>query len=208
MKNINLIPLVLSLIMMFSCTSQEELIDPEMAVTQFKTEKGAQEENTYLYEREIHYLSTVSKINTLNEEKEAILIAIENGDKSLVEKLEKNQKDQRWLNDFKEYLLKLPDTPVRIPPKGCLEEFNCDPKRDLSTVNGIILEDSFKELRMEIADSKNNSVETKTKTIKNDNGEMVMLFDTKFEGSGYLQITTNTDKFGRITSEIPIFISK
>ncbi|MCL8007183.1 hypothetical protein M8845_07075 [Gelidibacter japonicus] len=208
MKNITVIPLVLSLFMIFTCTSQDEMDVPEMGVSELKSNRSTQEANEYLYEREIHYLSTVSKINTLKKEKEDILIAIEKGDKSAVEKLERIQKEERRLNGFMEFLLKLPDMPIKFPPKGCLDVSNCDPKRDLSNIAGIILEDSFKEFHMEIADFKNNSMDTKTERIKNDEGQMIVLFETRLEGSGHLQISSNIGKLGKITSEIPISISK
>ena len=69
MKNITVIPLVLSLFMIFTCTSQDEMDAPEMKVSELKSNRSTQEANEYLYEREIHYLSTVSKINTLKKEK-------------------------------------------------------------------------------------------------------------------------------------------
>lgn len=204
MKNMNVIPLILSLIMMFSCSDHEILNDPNILVAETK---NSQEESEYLFEIEIHYLSSVSKINTLNEEKEEVLMAIEKGDKSAVERLENIQKELQNLNEFKKYLLKLPGG-IKLPPKGCLVISNCDPQRDLTRIKGIILNDNFKTSSTEILNSKNALVGKGTEIIKNNAGQRVLLFETNYSGNGFLQMNSSTANFGKIESTIPMTVSK
>lgn len=200
----NVILLILSLIMTFSCSEQEDFKDLNIVIAETK---DAQEESEYLYEIEIHYLSTVSKINTLNEEKQNILIAIEKGDESAIERLENIQKELQNLTEFEKYLLKLPGG-IKLPPKGCLVINNCDPLRDLTHIKGIILNDNFKTSSLEVVNSKNVIVGKGTEIIKNSSGQSVLLLDTNYNGNGLLHINTATANFGKIKSTIPISISK
>jgi len=198
----NVIPLILSLIMMFSCSEQENMKGPNISVAETK---GAQEESEYLYEIDLHRISTLYKINKLLILEQEYLYAIEQGDESAVEKLETLQNELRVQREIEKYFLKLPKGPIPLPPGGCLQESNlsCVPLINITKSNGIIT--YSKNLKAEFVNDKEEIVGKGTDIEENEFG-LVLKIETKFEGKATLILKSHIGEFGEIISEIPVYL--
>ena len=201
MKKMNVIPLVLSLIMIFSCSEQEDIKDPNISVAETKV---AEEESEYLYEIDLHRISTLYKINKLLIQEQEYLYAIEKGDESIVEKLETVQNELREQRENENYFLRLPKGPVPFPPGGCLNESNhsCIPQIDITQINGII--GYHKNLKVEFLNDKKEIVGKATDIEENEFGPILKI-DAKFEGKATLILRSQIGKLGEIISEIPVY---
>jgi|LGOV01.1.fsa_nt_gb hypothetical protein len=209
MKKMNVIPLFVSLFMLFSCNQQEQFIQDQIVTTKVSEEQ----KNEYLYGLQIYYSSAVAEINGLEQRKAELLMAVEKGKEEALKELEKVQEEIEKLNQFKEYLLGLsppvgPDRPIPMPPIGCMVTSNCDPKQDITYTKGIVLVKEIEVLNVEVRNDKNRLVGEGTETGKDEFGQQALLLKLNFTGSATMTTTLNTEVVGKITLVTPVVFSK
>jgi len=205
MKKMNTLALLISLLITFSCDESEQILSDDLKVMQKSSEE------LYLYELDILYVGTVTKINELKEQKQEIASKAPKKGRLVLKQLEETQKEIEKLEQFKEYLLGsgrpfgINPIPIPMPPIGCLEENNCNPMKNLQNIRGIVLNKEFKTEKVLLRDVKNNIVGEGGSISKDHHGQPFMELETKLKGEGQLEITIVTKEFGTIETKIPVF---
>jgi len=203
MKKMNALVLFISLIMTFSCTDSDQILSEELKRTNKSTEE------TYLYELDILYVGTVTRINELKEQKQALASKAAKKDRTALKGLERTQKEIEKLTQFKNYLLESkrprgPKGPIKLPPTACLIERNCDPLRFLQDIKGTVLMEELKTTSIIVRDPKGNIVGKGGNIGKDVHGQPYMELQTNLKGNGQLEIIVVTKEFGEITTKIPV----
>jgi len=202
MKKMNAIVLFVGLIFTFSCSDTDQVL-----IENFNdTTKSTEEE--YLYQLDILYVGTVTRINELKEQKQALASKVARKDRTALKGLERTQKEIEKLVQFKDYLLGIRGPkgpkPIVLPPMGCLVESNCDPTRFLQNIKGIVLMKEVKTTSIVVRDAKHNIVGEGGDIGKDAYGQRYMELQSDLKGSGQLEITVITQEFGEIRTKIPV----
>jgi len=118
MKKMNVIPLIMSVFMLFSCAEQEQI---EATFDESSTVKSYQEKVNYISMHQLIASSIRKKIFNKEQLKKEYLAEIEKGNKDLIVKLEELQKDLKGLiEELEKHMKKPPKCPV-----PCQDEANC-----------------------------------------------------------------------------------
>jgi len=205
MKKMNMLALFISLLITFSCDESTHFLNEDSSVT------NKSNEQTYLYEIDILYVGTVTRINELKEQKQAFASKAAEKGRNVLKQLEKTQKEIERLIVFKEYLLGLPKpkgpgpSPIPMPPAGCLVDSNCDPNKNLQNVRGIVLNKEFETHSVLLRDAKNNIIAKGGRISKDHHGQPYIQLETNLKGAGHLEIIIATKEFGEISTKIPVY---
>ena len=205
MKKMNVIPLIVSLFMLFSCTNQEVV---ELNSVDETATKSYQEEVVYLSAQQLFYAATLEKIDLLETQKAGLIEKKEEGDKDAIKEIEYLQKEINKYKSFSEYFFGMkpprgPKGPIGpMPPVPCQDEkSNCEPK--LKYVKEIVIGENDIEVEVNIIDSKEGIV-GKGQIGKGEFGLTVNLEIKPFEGDATMKTFVIIEEIGSIELNIPV----
>ncbi len=217
MKKMYLTTLILSLIMAFSCADQEQqLIQEELSSSTSKTTEditaktSAEQETEYLYGIQIYYSSAEAEIKRLVTVKTKLVSEMENGNKKVIEDIEKIQIQIEKLSRFNEHLMQIkpPKGPIGpMPtPNPCVDGqvSNCNPKRKLTPETLILLGNDLIVTNVIIKDTKDQMVDAKFQPVEDQFSQRALLLKSSFKGEGTMYTTLKTTAVGEITIPTPV----
>ncbi|MBD0779270.1 hypothetical protein HPE56_15830 [Maribacter sp. ANRC-HE7] len=198
--------LFLTVATLVSCSNHETTED-ELTSVNSKTSKDQADEP--IYGHQFYYASTEIEINRLKLQKTKLVAEFENGNKVVMEQIEKIQKDIKKLKRFNESLLfiKRPKgSKGPMPPKPCLidDRSNCIPRQNLSPNTVIVLGEELIVTSVLIKNNKEESVDTSFQSIKDEYGQSALQLKTSLEGEGIMYTTLKSEAVGEITIPTPV----
>lgn len=204
---------ILSVFITLSCSNQEQPLQEELASQEALTSLSAktleEQKYDYLYGNEIYYRSAEAEIKRLILNKTKLVAELENGNREVMEQIEKIQieiKKLNWLLDFLSVQKPIlgPGGPIP-PPQPCFvgKESNCDPKQKLSSKTLIVLGKELIVSNVIIKNLKNQFGYEAFQPVKDQFGQSALQLKTSFTGEGIMYTTLKT-VIGEITIPTPV----
>ena len=205
---------ILSVFITLSCSNQEQPLNEEVTSQEELTSMTAktleEQKYDYLYGNEIYYRSAEAEIKRLESIKTKLVAELENGNKGVMEEIEKNQIEIKKLIQFIDFLtvqkpILGPGGPIPTPyPCTSGEKSNCDPKRKLSSKTLIVLGKELIVLNVIIKNMKNQLVDAKFQPVEDQFSQSALELKSSFMGEGIMYTTLKTDVVGEITIPTPV----
>ena len=202
----NYLAMLLCALIIGSCTKENQNVNEELSATKASYELG--EDNEFLFGAELYKRSTGVQLYDLNQLQLELEEGLESGENESPEELENVQIEIERLNIFQEYLIGVrpPRPSGPKPPKGCLEENNCNPQIDISITEGILLSEGIEIEAIEIRDDNGVLVGGGTEIFEDSFGNPALAIEKDFNGEAIMYITINTEmgEVGTIVTQTPV----
>ena len=197
-----------------SCSNQEHHLQEELAsqeaLTSLTAKSLEEQKYDYLYGNEIYYRSAEAEIKRSELIKTKLVVELENGNKEVMEQIEKIQIEIKKLNRFIDYLtvkkpILGPGGPIPTPyPCTADEKSNCDPKQKMTSKTLIVLGKELIVLNVIIKNMKNQLVDAKFQPVEDQFSQSALELKSSFMGEGIMYTTLKTDVVGEITIPTPV----
>jgi len=205
MKKMNVIPLIMSVFLLFSCNNPEEEI--EMNSFEKSTVKSYQEkENEYLLGQQVFYAASLEKIEQLENQLAELSGKKESGDKEAINDIEKTQKEIEKYKIASDYFYSMRPPGLRprpLPPVPCRNSrANCSPK--IILLQGIIVGDNDLEVdNLEVINTEGEVV-AKGQMGKGEYGRTVIMEVKEFDGQATMHADVLIENKIEISLNIPV----
>ncbi len=200
----NVIPLIMSVFLLFSCTEQEQIISESIAEKSIAKE-NQEKENVFLYAQQVFYAATLEKIEQLENQLIELSGKKENGEKDVINEIEKTQKE---ISNYKEasvyfFSMRPPKGLRPRPPRPCRsEKSNCNPK--IVFLQQIVIGEN--ELEVSSLEVNNNEGEVVAKGQMGEGkyGRTVNVEVKEFEGQATMHVNVLIENETEISLDIPV----
>lgn len=205
MKKMNVIPLIMSVFLLFSCTNQEQIVLEPIAEKSVSKEKQ-EKENEYLLGQQVFYAASLEKIEQLESQLVELSGKKESGDKEAINQIEKTQKEVNKYKIAADYFYSMRPPGLRprpLPPVPCRnDKANCNPI--INNLQQIVIGDNEIEVtNLDVVDEKGNFV-GKGQMGENEYGRTVNMEVKEFEGQATMQTEILMEDDVKISLDIPV----
>ncbi len=202
----NVIPLIMSVFLLFSCTEQEQVISESIAEKSIAKE-NQEKENEYLLAQQVFYAASLEKIEQLENELAELSGKKESGDKETINEIEKTQKEISNYKIASEYFYSMrPPKGLRpLPrPRPCMSEnSSCNPI--ITNLQQIIIGDDNDLVanNLKIVSEKGNVV-GKGEMGEGKYGRTVKIEVEKFNGKATMYVELSISNETKLSLDIPV----
>ena len=206
MKKMNVIPLIMSVFLLFSCTEQEQVISEptaEKTIAKENQEKGKE----YLLAQQVFYAASLEKIEQLQYELAELSEKKESGDKEAINEIEETQKEIQKYKTASDYFyaMRPPKGPRPIgpmPPVGCRNpKANCNPI--ITNLKQIIIGDNELEVHKLVVEDAERQVVAKVQMGEGKYGRTVNMEVEEFKGQATMHVELSIENKTNLLFDIP-----
>ena len=201
----NVIPLIMSIFLLFSCTEQEQIISESIAEKSIAKE-NQEKENEYLLAQQVFYAASLEKIEQLENELAELSGKKESGDKETINEIEKTQKEISNYKIASEYFYSMrPPKGLRPPPRPrpCdSKKANCNPI--ITNLQQILIGDNELEVTNLEVNNNEGEVVAKGQMGEGKYGRTVKMEVEKFKGQATMHVNVLIENETEISLDIPV----
>lgn len=204
MKKMNVIPLIMSVFLLFSCTNQEQIVLEPVAEKSVSKE-NQEKENEYLLGQQVFYAASLEKIEQLENQLAELSGKKESGDKEAINQIEKTQKEVNKYKIAADYFYSMRPPGLRpIPrPRPCRnDKANCNPK--ITNLQQIVIGENDLEVdNLEVTNTEGEVV-AKGQMGEGKYGRTVIMEVKEFDGQGSMYVDVLIEDEIKISLDIPV----